>query len=141
MQKRRSKKKKILEDVENEDAKDNNCGITSRSNSDDSDKSVESIPDVLYQKKVKKRKDQRETAGKWKPKGMVRLNTLITMVQENRNSETRETFEEELQRIYIKHADTNMEIMARNKRKREMEEMNSRKKGVVVKNVLDLVAL
>ena len=107
----------------------------------DSDKSVENIPDVLYQQKIKKRKDKRETAGKWTPEGMKRLNSLITMVQDGRNGERREQFEEELQDMYIKHADKNMELMAKNKRKREMDEMNSRKKGVVIQNVLDFVAL
>ena len=107
----------------------------------DSDKSVENIPDVLYQQKVKKRKDKRETAGKWTTEGMNRLNSLITMVQDGRNGERREQFEEELQDMYIKHADKNMELMAKNKRKREMDEMNSRKKGVVIQNVLDFVAL
>ena len=108
---------------------------------DDSDKSVENIPDVLYQQKIKKRKDKRETAGKWTPEGMKRLNSLITMVQDGRNGERREQFEEELQYMYIKYADKNMELMAKNKRKREMDEMNSRKKGVVIQNVLDFVAL
>ena len=102
---------------------------------------MENIPDVLYQQKVKKRKDKRETAGKWTTEGMNRLNSLITMVQDGRNGERREQFEEELQDMYIKHADKNMELMAKNKRKREMDEMNSRKKGVVIQNVLDFVAI
>ena len=108
---------------------------------DDSKKTVEKIPDVLYQQKIKKRKDKRETAGKWTADGMKRLNSLITMVQEGRNSEDREQFEEELQDRYIKLADENIETMSKNKRKREMEEMNRRKKGVVIQNVLDFVAL
>ena len=72
---------------------------------------------------------------------MKRLNTLITMVKDGRNGESREIFEEKLQDMYIKHADKNMELIAKNKRKREMEELNNRKKGIVVQNVLDFVAL
>ena len=72
---------------------------------------------------------------------MKRLNSLIAIVQVSRNSEMREEFEEDLQGMYIKHTDSNMELMAKSKRKREIEEMNSRKKGIVVKNILDLVAL
>ena len=72
---------------------------------------------------------------------MKRLNTLITMVKDGRNGESREIFEEKLQDMYIKHADKNMELIAKNKRKREMEELNNRKNGIVVQNVLDFVAL
>lgn len=131
--------------------KDDNSDITNGDESgisysddtshDDSDNTVEKIPDVLYQQKIKKRKDKRETAGKWTPDGMNRLNSLITIVQEARNTEGREHFEEELQDRYIKLADENIETMSKNKRKREMDEMNSRKKGVVIQNVLDFVTL
>ena len=77
----------------------------------------------MYQQKIKQRKDKRETAGKWTSEGMKRLNSLITMVQEDRNKETREDFEEELQDMYVKYADKNMEQISRNKRKRELDEM------------------
>ena len=143
-EKKRKEQNNSLEGDNNNDNEDNdsNEGQSSSSSTlDDSDKTVENIPDVLYQQKIKKRKDKRETAGKWTPEGMKRLNSLITMVQDSRNSDMREEFEEDLQDIYIKHADSNMELMAKSKRKREIEEMNSRKKGIVVKNILDLVAL
>ena len=141
----KEKKKLIIEDDVSANSNDQDEDQSGRSYSDDSggdsDKSVENIPDVLYQQKIKKRKDKRETAGKWTPEGMKRLNSLITMVQDGRNGERREQFEEDLQDMYIKYADKNMELMAKNKRKREMDEMNSRKKGVVIQNVLDFVAL
>ena len=133
-----------------EENKDDASGISSGDESgvsysadstDDSEKTVEKIPDVLYQQKIKPRKDKRETAGKWTLDGMKRLNSLITMVKEGRNSEDREQFEEELQHTYIKLADENIETMSKNKRKREAEDMNSSKKGVVLQNVLDFVAL
>ena len=131
-----------LEEEDIEDDQDGSSrGQSGRSTSDNSDQTVENIPAVLYQKKWKKRKDKRETAGKWTLEGMKRLNSLITVVQVGRKSEMRENFEEEFQDMHIKHADRNMELMAKNKRKREIEEMNIRKRGVVVKNILDLVAL
>ena len=140
-----SAKKKIRDkkDVDSEVSNGEESGNSSSgNNTDDSDKDVvEKIPDVLYQKKIKKRKDKRETAGKWTADGMKRLNSLITMVQDGRNNENREEFEDELQDKYIKLADKNIETASKNKRKREMEEMNQRKKGVVIQNVLDLVTL
>ena len=141
-----SAKKKIRE-MKDDDSEVSNGGesgvsLSSGDNTDDSEKAVaEKIPDVLYQKKIKKRKDKRETAGKWTIDGMNRLNSLITMVQDGRNNEDREQFEDELQDKYIKLADENIETASKNKRKREMEEMNRRKKKVVIQNVLDFVTL
>ena len=43
--------------------------------------------------------------------------------------------------MYIKYADKNMEVVAANKRKREVKEMNQAEKKVVVQNVLDSVVL
>ena len=100
------------------------------------------VPDVLYQIRVRQRKDKIDTAGKWTKEGMDRLNKLITLVQEGRNSNTREQFEIGLQEQYIKYADSNIELQNKNKRKRELEEMASMSnKSVTVKNVLNLVAL
>ena len=140
------KEQNEMVDEDNDDNDDNDSGSSngdenSEISNNDSEHTVISIPDVLYQQKIKQRKDKRETAGKWTSDGMKRLNTLITMVKDGRNGESREIFEEKLQDMYIKHADKNMELIAKNKRKREMEELNNRKKGIVVQNVLDFVAL
>ena len=100
------------------------------------------IPDVLYQIKVKQRKDKVDTAGRWTTEGMDRLNDLITKVQQGRNEPNRDKFEIDLQEKYIKYAEKNMDMQNRNKRKRELEEMVSQSnKVVVVKNVLNLVEL
>ena len=132
----------VEEDDMNNDEDNSSRDQSGISFSDDSDKTVENILHVsLYQQKIKKRKDKREMLGKWTPEGMKRLISLITTVQVGRNYESREHFEEELQDMYIKQVDRNTKLMAKNKRKREIEEMNSMKKGIVVTNVLDLVAL
>ena len=102
----------------------------------------EEVPDVLYQARVKQRKDKIDTAGKWTQKGMKRLNELLTLVQEGRNGATREEFERSLQRKYVHYADSNVELRNKNKRKRELEEMTVvSNKTIVIKNVLNLVAL
>lgn len=102
----------------------------------------EDVPDVLYQVKVKQRKDKIDTAGKWKKEGMERLNELITKVQHGRNGEIREQFETVLQEKYVNYADNSIEEQNKNKRKREADEMSIvEKRVVVVKNVLNLIAL
>ena len=62
------------------------------------------VPDVLYQQKVKKRKDNRDTAGRWTDEGMEHLNFFIKAVREYKSAEsggsTREVVEEELQQRY-----------------------------------------
>ena len=63
------------------------------------------------------------------------------MVQEGRNEVARDEFEEGLQQQYVDYAEENLD-MNKNKRKRELEQMNQRRrKTVVVQNILDLVAL
>ena len=124
----------------NDDDSSQSVGSIINSGSDESND--EPIPDVLYQQKIKKSKDKkREAAGKWTPEGMERLNELITMVQEGRNEVARDEFEEGLQQQYVDYAEENLD-MNKNKRKRDLEQMNQRRrKTVVVQNILDLVAL
>ena len=100
----------------------------------------EEVPDVLYQVKVRQRRDKIDTAGKWTKEGMKRLNDLITMVQEGRNGSRREQFEMLLQNKYVDYADANIELRDKNKRRRELEDMVTRtsNKKVIVKNVLNL---
>ena len=133
-------KRKLLRSAgkESEDSSSTSDDVTD--NSDDND--LGEIPDVLYQAKIRKRNDNIDTAGKWTEDGMKRLNALITMAQEGRNRTTRDEFETLLQNKYIQYADSNVEMRLRNKRKRELDEMNAMSnKGVVVKNVLNFVAL
>ena len=123
---------------DNDMASDSSRSSTDNSNSDEG----EEVPDVLYQVKVKQRSDKINTAGKWIKMGMDRLNKLISIVEEDRNSSKREQFEIGLQEKYITYADNNVEMQNKKKRKRELEEMASMSnKTVVVKNVLNLVAL
>ena len=131
---------RVNENETNDDDSSQSVGSIINSGSDESND--EPIPDVLYQQKIKKSKDKkREAAGKWTPEGMERLNELITMVQEGRNEVARDEFEEGLQQQYVDYAEENLD-MNKNKRKRDLEQMNQRRrKTVVVQNILDLVAL
>ena len=72
---KRKEQTNSLEEDNNDDDEDNDSNedqSSSSSTSDDIDKTVENIPDVLYQQKIKKRKDKRETTGKWTLEGMKR---------------------------------------------------------------------
>ena len=99
------------------------------------------IPDVLYQKNVKTRKDNRQTAGRWTDEGMERLNELLMLIKNSRNDEIRHSVEDDLMERYVNHADNNMELYNRRKCRLELEEENSKKKKVVVHNMLDIVSL
>ena len=99
------------------------------------------IPDVLYQKNVKVRKDNRQTAGRWTDEGMERLNELLMLIKDSRNDERRQLVEDDLMERYVNHADNNMEAYNRRKRRLELEDENSKKKKVVVHNMLDIVSL
>ena len=101
---------------------------------------IDSIPDLLYQQKVKQRKDNKETAGKWTQDGMVRLNELLSKITTMRNTTERRNFEVLLQADYVTLADSKMEVINR-KQKQQLEDMDKANKKVVVKNVLDIVAL
>ena len=129
-------------DAANANSDDGSQSVTSITNSGSDESSGEQIPEVLYQQKIKRSKDnKKEAVGKWTLEGMERLHELITVVQEGRNRETRDEFEERLQQKYVDYADNNLDTL-RKKRKRELNQQNERrKKTVVVQNVLDLVAL
>ena len=108
---------------------------TSESESD-SDK----IPNVLYQKNITRKKDQRETAGKWTDKGFKRYNELIALVKESRNSDWRRNFEEELQKRYIEKADG--KLKAYRKRMKIRDDMLKPKKvKVAPENMFDVMTL
>ena len=87
-----NKQKEEIQEEEIDD-EDSNGEQINRSISEDSSVSNDSnemVPDVMYQKKIKQRKDKRKTAGKWTIEGMKRLNSLIEMVKQDRNSKNRE---------------------------------------------------
>lgn len=106
------------------------------------------VPDVLYQQKVKKRKDNRDTAGRWTDEGMERLNYFIKAIKEYRSGGkggglTRDVVEEELKRRYEMELNGQSELMRRRKRRmdrsRDDDEVVTKK--VVVENMLNLTEL
>ena len=98
------------------------------------------IPDVLYQRKVKMRKDKRETAGKWTDKGMERYNEMLQTVKNYRNSDWRQNFEDELQKMYEK--DTDKSGKKKNKRNKDLnDEDNAKKQRVAATNMFDVMSL
>ena len=105
------------------------------------DSSYDSIPEVLYQNNISKGKGKKIIAGKWNQDSFDRLNVLLDKIEEKRNSTARKTFEEKLQQNYILQADVNISQLARNKRKREMKNIETMEKKVVVRNVLNFVEI
>ena len=101
----------------------------------------EAIPDVLYQKKVKTRKDNVVTAGRWTDEGLERYNELLTKVQEARKS--RGTFEDSLKDTYVmtEPSDQYMEKLDKRNRSTGKEQNARKKKRVQVKNVLNVAEL
>jgi hypothetical protein len=105
------------------------------------------VPDVLYQQKVKRRKDNRETAGRWTDEGMERLNFFIKSVKGYRSLEggaaRREGVESELKRRYEMEHNGQSELLRRRKRRldrtRENEEVVT--KRVVVENMFNLTPI
>ena len=128
-----------------EEMKQNSCESTVREEDEETiisnKNNFVNIPDVLYQKNVKVRKDNRQTAGRWTDEGMERLNELLMLIKDSRNDERRQLVEDDLMERYVNHADNNMEAYNRRKRRLELEDENSKKKKVVVHNMLDIVSL
>lgn len=97
-------------------------------------------PDVKYQKKVKKRKDNRETAGRWTEQGMKRFNEVSKLVLRVRMGSGRDPFLKRLMEAYELDDDVS-DWYAKRKRKR-IEEEEIRKNGHTSKvravNMLDL---
>ena len=104
------------------------------------DDSTASIPDVLYQKKVKKRKDNVITAGRWTDEGLERYNNLMVKVREAR--QVRGNFEEELKAMYVLNEPRDMYLSKQKKRnKDDNKDPSAKKKKVTVMNVLNVAEL
>ena len=107
----------------------------------------ECVPDVLYQQKVKKRKDNRDTAGRWTDEGMERLNFFIRAVREYRSDEgegvTREAVEAELKQRCEMENNGQSEFLRRRKRRLERTRDDEQivTKRVVVENMLNLTEI
>ena len=107
----------------------------------DDDNDTGEVPDVLYQKKIQKRKDNIYTAGRWTDDGLERFNDLLSKVQEVR--ELRGEYEEELNNMYVVREPSDMyssKVEKRNRDERDKDK-NQRKKKVVVMNVLNVAEL
>ena len=61
---------------------------------------LQDVPDVLYQKKVARRKDNVYTAGKWTDEGIERYNIILGEVEERRNCNDRKDFEKRLDEMF-----------------------------------------
>lgn len=81
------------------------------------------IPEVMYQKKIKKRHDKIHSAGKWTEEGLKRYDTILKAVLERRKN--REDFENKLREQYVNDIDTDRK--ERVDRKRKLEEMMEEK--------------
>ena len=97
------------------------------------------IPKALYQKEVKKRKDNIDTVGKWTDEGLERFNELLLLVREKRQS--RGAFEELLNRTYLtmEHGDDYNSKLEKNRK--ETDTTSRKKKRVKVMNVLNVAEL
>ena len=120
-----------------QDIDENEDDTTSIANRDE-------VPNVLYQKYVKRRKDNVLTAGKWTDEGLERYNELIGLVKEARKG--RENFEDELKEDYVLHEPTEEYISKVEKRRRENKNIggdtnNPPNKKVRVVNVLNVEEL
>ena len=69
---------------------------------------------------------------KWNEDISDRLNVLIDKIKEKQNSKARKIFEQELYQKYVLQADANMAQLARNKRKREMKDIENMEKKFIV---------
>lgn len=97
------------------------------------------IPKALYQKEVKKRKDNIDTVGKWTDEGLTRFNELLVLVREKRQG--RGAFEELLHRTYLtmEHGDDYDKKVQKNRN--ESNTTSRKKKRVKVMNVLNVAEL
>ena len=100
----------------------------------------DNVPDVLYQKKVKTRKDKRVTAGRWTYEGMERLNEFFEVVISFRDCDDRKEWEKELKEEYRELAIKSGKEAYFNKKKAQ-EEKEETKKKVKLRNLLNIAEL
>lgn len=107
---------------------------------DDEDRYVSKTPGMLYQKNFYRKKDKKETAGKWTDDGFRRYNELLSMVRESRNSNWRTSFEDELQKRYIERADGKLKLYKKRMKLKE-DMLKPKRPKVAPENMLDIMAL
>ena len=101
------------------------------------------VPDVLYQKKVKNRRDNFQTVGKWKAEGIERYDTILKDVIRRRND--REDFEMRLKEGYNKDVSDEhkgrIELLKRKNEKLRDEVVLKKPKKEMVMDVLKIEEL
>ena len=133
----------------NDDTSEEGSEETNQVNNDDDDDDISGynsdseggkVPAVLYQTKVIRKKDNRETVGAWTDEGYKRYNELIGMVRDSRNSDWRKGFEEDLQKYYIERADGKLKAYKR-RMKIKQDMLKPKKRKVAPKNMFDAMLL
>ena len=94
------------------------------------------IPDMMYQKNIKKRKDNIYTAGKWTEEGLERYNEFIGIVQKRRLNT--QLFERTLKAKMIEAISSESMRKKRKKREIAIEKTAEPKRKVIVTNILNL---
>ena len=130
----------INKDKEHESNKKNEGNNKDNDDDFEIDELGNNIPNVLYQRNVQHKKNKVHTAGKWLDKGIKRYNEMLMVVKQNRNSSWRNKFEKNLQDVYIKLADENMDKYMR-KRNKSQEQLKSKKVKVQAINMFDEMEL
>ena len=92
------------------------------------------MPVLKYQKTVKKRKDDRNSAGDWTDDGKKRFNKIADDVLNIRNEEGRTRFERKIKELY--EDDVKKDARLQRKKRKLMLEKN-KKNGVEVTNLFD----
>ena len=94
------------------------------------------IPDMMYQKNIKKRKDNIYTAGKWTEEGLERYNEFIGIVQKRRLNA--QVFEQRLKAKMIESISSESLRKKRKKREVAVGKTAEPKRKVIVTNILNL---
>ena len=92
------------------------------------------MPELKYQKTVKKRKDERNSAGDWTNLGRKRFNKIANDVLKKRNEEGRTRFERKIKELYEDDVKKDARLQ-RKKRKLELEK--NKRNSVEVVNLFD----
>ena len=99
----------------------------------------EDAPDLLYQKNVKKRKDNVLTAGKWTEEGLERYNDFITIIELRRQDA--DVFENDLKDLFVSDIPNDTYKKKENKRSNDESQNEHTKKRVSVRNILNFMEL
>ena len=99
----------------------------------------EDAPDLLYQKNIKKRKDNVLTAGKWTEEGLERYNDFITIIELRRQDA--DVFENDLKDLFVSDIPNDTYKKKEKKRSNDASQNEHPKKRVSVRNILNFMEL